>query len=234
MCLSQGKGNKHLSTTSLITHAKKAHPKEWEEATGQCSIESDEILSDASPAKTPSKIQESVLHTGGDKGGQGRSCQYDPECDTHTLFHEQAKEQHTNEPTGCWGAMDQFTDQSQEEQSGYKSPFKIEIDTYTKEALIDCQVDPIEWWQGAPSHYPLLATHARKFLFAPPSSVKSERNFLTCGNIVTEKIFRLNVENVEILVVLNENIASYEEFTMTSKEDSIKKEPCLPILILID
>ncbi|ELU12716.1 hypothetical protein CAPTEDRAFT_110562 [Capitella teleta] len=96
--------------------------------------------------------------------------------------------------------MDQFTDQRQEEQSGYKSPFKIEIDTYTKEALINRQVDHVEWWQEAQSHYPLLATHACKFLFAPPSSVESERNFITCGKIVTEKIFRLNVENVEILL----------------------------------
>ncbi|ELU06567.1 hypothetical protein CAPTEDRAFT_102042 [Capitella teleta] len=117
--------------------------------------------------------------------------------------------------------MDQFTDQSQEEQSGYKTSFKTEIDTYTKEALIDRQVDPVEWWQGAQSHYPLLATHACKFLFAPPSSVESERNFITCGNIGTEKIFWLNVENVEILIVLNKNIASYEKSTMTSKEDFI-------------
>ena len=58
----------------------------------------------------------------------------------------------------------------------------------------------------------MLASLAKRILYIPASSAKSERIFNTGGNIVKAKRNRLTPRNVESLIVIKENMAILEYF----------------------
>jgi hypothetical protein len=69
--------------------------------------------------------------------------------------------------------------------------------------------DPINGWRANASIFPTLAPVARKFLYAPASSVSSERLFSAAGLIITDCRSCLDSANTEMLLFLNKNLLQF-------------------------
>ena len=65
--------------------------------------------------------------------------------------------------------------------------------------------DPLQYWKQE-SRFPLLKATAKKYLSAPPGSVRSERVFSTCSNVLSQRRNRLKPEMSEKLVFLHDNL----------------------------
>ena len=70
----------------------------------------------------------------------------------------------------------------------------------------------LAWWHYYQKMLPILSSLARMILAIPASSVKSERTFSTCGNLVTQKRTRLAPNKIEELVITKENWRKVETF----------------------
>ena len=69
-----------------------------------------------------------------------------------------------------------------------------EINSFLTEVNLKSQAkeaDVLKWWNLNKSKYPHLASFARKYLSASPSSVHSERLFSEAGNLYENKHNRL-------------------------------------------
>ena len=82
---------------------------------------------------------------------------------------------------------------------------KSEIEHYKREGVADLNDDPLKWWKGNYTHYPLLVELVRKLWSLPATSVKSEEVFSVAGMILTKKRNQLLHSNVNRLVFLHEN-----------------------------
>nr|XP_002125943.3 zinc finger BED domain-containing protein 4-like [Ciona intestinalis] len=84
---------------------------------------------------------------------------------------------------------------------------QTEINKYLSEPLIDRSTGhPLDWWKNNETRFVILAKLARKYLNPPPSSVPSERDFSTIGNIYEDKRSRLTGEHAEQLCFLYYNL----------------------------
>jgi hypothetical protein len=92
----------------------------------------------------------------------------------------------------------------------------------TKEEVVI--FDPLKWYQQNENRFPLLSKLARRFLCIPATSASSERVFSCAGNVVTSKRNRLNVENVEALVVLHKTWDLTEKFLSKSVKVNLFRE----------
>ena len=70
---------------------------------------------------------------------------------------------------------------------------------------IDRNQDPMAWWREKIPHLNSLKPMILKYLCAPPSSVASERQFSTAGDIYTETRNRLLPENADRLIFITKN-----------------------------
>ena len=82
---------------------------------------------------------------------------------------------------------------------------EVELDRYLGEPLIPRTSNMPTWWNENRDRFPVLASMARKYLGAPPSSVPSERLFSTAGGVITDQRSRLLPENAEMLIFLKYN-----------------------------
>lgn len=81
----------------------------------------------------------------------------------------------------------------------------LELDRYLAEPLLPRTGNLSQWWKDNKERYPVLASLARTYLAAPPSSVPSERLFSTAGAVITDQRSRLLPENAERLIFLKYN-----------------------------
>lgn len=88
----------------------------------------------------------------------------------------------------------------------HPTPIELEMDQYFREPAISRSDNPLTWWQQNCHRLPLLASVARRFLAAPPSSVASERMFSTAGDVLTDSRCRLLPERAEHLIFLKINL----------------------------
>ncbi len=58
---------------------------------------------------------------------------------------------------------------------------ETEVDTCMRDRLPSLDTNPLDWWKGNQTHFPRLATLARRYLCVPGTSVPSERVFSTAG-----------------------------------------------------
>ena len=68
-------------------------------------------------------------------------------------------------------------------------------------------INPLEWWKKNFEIFPLLSGVAKKWFCISASSATSERVFSAGGNIVTYKRTRLQPENVDKLVYIQQNFS---------------------------
>ena len=81
-----------------------------------------------------------------------------------------------------------------------------ELRDYLKETL-SADKNPLSWWRDTGCHrYPQLSKLARKYLYVPGTSVRSERVFSSAGNIVNKKRAALDPDQVDRLVFLANNL----------------------------
>jgi hAT family C-terminal dimerisation region len=81
----------------------------------------------------------------------------------------------------------------------------LELDHYLAEPLIPRTNSLSQWWRENKDKFPILASLARTYLGAPPSSVPSERLFSTAGAVITDQRSRLLPDNAEMLIFLKYN-----------------------------
>lgn len=86
-----------------------------------------------------------------------------------------------------------------------KTFYQAELDKYMALPLIGRSEDPILWWKTNMASFMPLKKIVLKYLSAPPSSVASERQFSTAGNVCTDTRNRLLPENADRLVFIIKN-----------------------------
>jgi hypothetical protein len=69
------------------------------------------------------------------------------------------------------------------------------------------ELDILAWWKERQNDFPQLALVARQVLGIVATSAPSERVFSTGGNVVTQLRQRLDPQNVDKLIFLNQNSA---------------------------
>ena len=92
----------------------------------------------------------------------------------------------------------------------------------------------LAWWKKHKDILPILSTMARAVLAVPASSAKSERVFLTGGNVVTKKRSRMLPPNVEQTIIIKENKSKIEEFKAKTSYEIVKTDENAFLLIDIE
>ena len=83
--------------------------------------------------------------------------------------------------------------------------WREEFKKYESLPSIDRNEDPISWWKTNTTIFPNIKPRVLRFLSAPPSSVASERQFSTAGDIYKETRSRLTVDNADRLIFIMKN-----------------------------
>uniref|UniRef100_A0A8C5QMC0 BED-type domain-containing protein n=1 Tax=Leptobrachium leishanense TaxID=445787 RepID=A0A8C5QMC0_9ANUR len=96
---------------------------------------------------------------------------------------------------------------TKESESTSKISLEDELHLYLKEPVIDRRKgDPLQWWKVNETHYKILASHARRYLCSPASSVPSERVFSEMAAIYEKNRSRLTGAHAEMLCFLHYNV----------------------------
>ncbi|XP_051973846.1 E3 SUMO-protein ligase ZBED1-like [Xyrauchen texanus] len=85
---------------------------------------------------------------------------------------------------------------------------KEEMAKYKEEAPLPLSANPLDWWKGHQSEYPLLSHIAKRYLCIPGTSISSERVFSTAGDIITAQRSALTPEHLDQIMFLNKNLRS--------------------------
>ena len=80
-----------------------------------------------------------------------------------------------------------------------------ELKKYKNLPFIDRNEDPIVWWKTNTTIFPNIRPFVLKYLSKPPSSVASEKQFSTAGDIYKETRSRLTVDNADRLIFIMKN-----------------------------
>ena len=67
------------------------------------------------------------------------------------------------------------------------------------------EIDPLEWWRENKHIYPNVAKCARMWLSAPATSTSSERVFLICDVVDTQKQKRLSGKSIKNQLFIHNN-----------------------------
>jgi len=86
-----------------------------------------------------------------------------------------------------------------------KDLYNCELQKYMKLPAIKRDDDAMAWWRQNIVNLNCLKPMVLKYLCAPPSSVASERQFSTAGDIYTETRNRLLPENADRLIFITKN-----------------------------
>ena len=82
-----------------------------------------------------------------------------------------------------------------------------------KQPCIDTDSKPLVGWKSNSSLFTVMAQLAKKYLFIPATSIRSERVFSSGGYIVNNFQSRLLPEHVNLLVFLADNLEDYKHCT---------------------
>ncbi len=94
-----------------------------------------------------------------------------------------------------------------EENQNESSCYRDELDKNLAEPLVTFgRSNGLQWWSENLSRFPTLAQIAQKYLYAPPTSVPSERLFSGAGNVCDDRRSRLAPRNAELLLFIKNNI----------------------------
>ena len=85
---------------------------------------------------------------------------------------------------------------------------QAELVWYTAEPQLPLDHDPLLWWCGRTSSYPILGRLSRKHLCLPSTSVRSESLFSISGAGVNEKKAALDVDELYFFMII------WTQFTM--------------------
>lgn len=83
-----------------------------------------------------------------------------------------------------------------------KSRVLDEYEQYCATAADECITDPLQWWLGNRTTYPILSGLALTLLAIPAQSAECERVFSSMNQLVTEDRHSLTPENIESEVLL--------------------------------
>jgi hypothetical protein len=86
-----------------------------------------------------------------------------------------------------------------------------EISLYRSLPRARSTIDPLRWWAEQENSFPTLSKMARKYLCVPATSVPSERDFSSAGNIVTCKRNSLKPSKVNELCFLACNLKKIDK-----------------------
>ena len=106
-----------------------------------------------------------------------------------------------DEPSGLWTLIDQSVAASQSRPS--TSDSLIVLRMYLDQPNLARKEEPLKWWVANEKSFPSLASHAKKYLSIPATSVSSERLFSKAGEITSRKRNRIKSKNVDMLLFLN-------------------------------
>ena len=109
-----------------------------------------------------------------------------------------------------------------------KSPLEKEIQLYSflmvsKTESVCNAINPLEFWPGEGSSFPILAGVAARVLPTPPTSASDEQLFSVGGRIVTSARSRLNAHHVNELCCLHQLLLKYDD-DMISREATRKAD----------
>jgi hypothetical protein len=83
---------------------------------------------------------------------------------------------------------------------------KNEVSNYRYQPSCSAEQSPLQWWKDHKVDYPILAKLARRYLAIPATSAPCERVFSSSGNIITEKLSRLDPDTAQqLLFFIHEN-----------------------------
>ena len=103
-----------------------------------------------------------------------------------------------------WKYCDELMDTNSEIESSPEST-QLVIEKYLKEPTMSRKSDPFSYWKSNQGNLPHLASLARCYLCAPPTSVASGRLFSSASQICTDLHNRLSLAKVEYLLFQNKN-----------------------------
>ena len=106
-----------------------------------------------------------------------------------------------DDPSGLWTMIDQSVAASQSRPS--TSDSLIILRMYLDQPNLARKEEPLKWWVANEKSFPSLASHAKKYLAIPATSVSSERLFSKAGEITSRKRNRIKSKNVDMLLFLN-------------------------------
>ena len=106
-----------------------------------------------------------------------------------------------------------------------QSSIVSEWNMYTKMPA-EIGTDVLKFWKDNQKKFPLLSEAARKWLCLPASSAPSERIFSSGVNIVSYKRIKLQPEQVETLLCIQQNYdrVKIKTYKLTSTEEAIAEE----------
>ena len=87
-----------------------------------------------------------------------------------------------------------------------KELFDCEVLLYESMAETEAENDPLSWWKGKESTFPVLAQLAKKYLCISATSCSSERVFSTSGYICNDRRNNLSGDHLDMLVFLAQNL----------------------------
>ena len=81
----------------------------------------------------------------------------------------------------------------------------FEMNCYVAEKSISLNSDPLKWWKAKSVSYPFLSKVVKQLFAIPATSVPSERVFSAAGHLVSAARNRLDQENVNMLLFIQQN-----------------------------
>ena len=113
------------------------------------------------------------------------------------------------------------------EAKSNKSPLEKEAQLYSllmvsKTEPVCNAINPLDFWPGEGSSFPILAGVAARVLPTPPTSASDEQLFSVGGRIVTSARSRLNAHHVNELCCLHQWLLKYDD--MMSREATRKAD----------
>ncbi|XP_059415467.1 zinc finger BED domain-containing protein 4-like [Carassius carassius] len=106
------------------------------------------------------------------------------------------------------GLFEEILQEHDEEHGASSTSTQVQnqIQTYLTEQTVPRSDSPFQYWEVNQISFPTLAATAAKFLFAPCTSVDSERLFSVASNIIDARRNRLGGERAEMLIFLKKNL----------------------------
>ena len=119
---------------------------------------------------------------------------------------KQARLDNSSQSSVLWECFDDIVQSTAGTTGSEQQPdIDSQLNKYLAEPLINREADPLQWWRQNRERLPALATVARVYLGAPPTSVPSERLFSVTGEVLSDHRSSLLPENAARLIFLKYN-----------------------------